>query len=35
MRVLTTKQWEQLGEEFLDFSHVSDLGAWLKQNTSS
>ncbi|MCG6134105.1 MAG: Rpn family recombination-promoting nuclease/putative transposase [Nostoc sp. LLA-1] len=35
MRVLTTEQLEQLGEEFLDFSHVSDLGAWLEQNTSS
>jgi predicted transposase YdaD len=35
MRVLTTEQLEQLGEEFLDFSHVSDLVIWLEQNTSS
>ncbi|MCC5605828.1 DUF4351 domain-containing protein [Nostoc sp. CHAB 5834] len=32
MRVLST---EQLGEEFLDFSNVSDLVAWLEENTSS
>ncbi|WP_338115431.1 hypothetical protein [Nostoc sphaeroides] len=32
MRVLST---EQLGEEFSDFSNVSDLVAWLEENTSS
>ncbi|WP_306297097.1 MULTISPECIES: DUF4351 domain-containing protein [unclassified Nostoc] len=32
MRVLST---EQLEEEFLDFSNVSDLVAWLEENTSS
>ncbi len=25
---------EQLGEEFLDFSNVSDLVTWLEKNTS-
>ncbi len=35
IRVLSTEQLEQLGEEFLDFSNVSDLVAWLEQNTSS
>ncbi|MEH2383514.1 MAG: DUF4351 domain-containing protein [Nostoc sp.] len=33
IRVLSTEQLEQLGEEFLDFSNVSDLVAWLEQNT--
>lgn len=35
IRVLSTEQLEQLGEEFLDFSNVSDLITWLEQNTSS
>ena len=35
IRVLSTEQLEQLGEEFLDFSNISDLVAWLEQNTSS
>ncbi|MEH1938670.1 MAG: DUF4351 domain-containing protein [Nostoc sp.] len=35
IRVLSTEKLEQLGEEFLDFSNVSDLVAWLEQNTSS
>ncbi|MBN3894602.1 MAG: Rpn family recombination-promoting nuclease/putative transposase [Nostoc sp. NOS(2021)] len=35
IRVLSTEQLEQLGEEFLDFSNVSDLVTWLEQNTSS
>ncbi|MBG1243912.1 DUF4351 domain-containing protein [Nostoc sp. NZL] len=35
IRVLSTEQLEQLGEEFLDFTNVSDLVAWLEQNTSS
>ncbi|MEH2274195.1 MAG: DUF4351 domain-containing protein [Nostoc sp.] len=35
IRVLSTEQLEQLGEEFLDFSNISDLIAWLEQNTSS
>ena len=33
VRVLSTEQLEALGEEFLSFSNVSDLVAWLKQNT--
>ncbi len=35
MRVLSTEQLEVLGEEFLSFANVSDLVAWLEQNTSS
>jgi len=35
LKVLTTEQLEGLGEEFLDFSNLSDLVAWLEQNTSS
>ncbi len=35
LQVLSTEQLEGLGEEFLDFSNVSDLVAWLSQNTSS
>ncbi|MEH1871156.1 DUF4351 domain-containing protein [Nostoc sp.] len=35
LQVLSTEQLEGLGEEFLDFSNVSDLVAWLEQNTSS
>ncbi|MEH2396937.1 DUF4351 domain-containing protein [Nostoc sp.] len=35
IRVLSTEQLEQLGEEFLDFSNISDLVTWLEQNTSS
>jgi predicted transposase YdaD len=34
IQVLSTEQLEQLGEEFLDFSNLSDLVAWLEQNTS-
>lgn len=34
IQVLSTEQLEQLGEEFLDFYNVSDLVAWLEQNTS-
>lgn len=35
IRVLSTEQLEVLGEEFLDFAHVSDLVAWLEQNTTN
>lgn len=35
IRVLTTEQLEVLGEEFLDFSNVSDLVAWLEHNISN
>ncbi len=35
IRVLSTEQLEALGEEFLTFSNVSDLVAWLEQNASS
>ncbi|PAX51482.1 DUF4351 domain-containing protein [Brunnivagina elsteri] len=35
MHLPTTEQLEALGEEFLSFSNVSDLFAWLEQNTSS
>ncbi|MEA5628065.1 DUF4351 domain-containing protein [Nostoc sp. UHCC 0251] len=35
LQVLSTDQLESLGEEFLDFSNVSDLVAWLEQNTNS
>jgi predicted transposase YdaD len=35
IRVLSTEQLEALGEEFLSFSNISDLVAWLEQNTSS
>ena len=35
LQVLSTEQLEGLGEEFLDFSNVADLVAWLEQNTSS
>ena len=35
IRVLSTEQLEQLGEEFLDFSNISDLVTWLEQNISS
>jgi hypothetical protein len=35
IRVLSTEQLEALGEEFLSFSNVSDLVAWLEQNASS
>ncbi|MBW4425401.1 MAG: Rpn family recombination-promoting nuclease/putative transposase [Nostoc desertorum CM1-VF14] len=34
IRVLSTEQLEQLGEEFLDFSNVSDLVVWLEKNTN-
>lgn len=35
IRVLSTEQLEALGEEFLSFSNVSDLVAWLEQNASN
>ncbi|MBD2676382.1 MULTISPECIES: DUF4351 domain-containing protein [Nostoc] len=35
LQVLSTEQLESLGEEFLDFSNVSDLVAWLERNTNS
>ncbi len=35
IRVLSTEQLEVLGEDFLSFSSVSDLIAWLEQNVSS
>jgi predicted transposase YdaD len=35
IRVLSTEQLETLGEEFLSFSSVSDLVAWLEQNASN
>ncbi len=34
IKVLSTEQLEQLGEDFLGFSNVSDLVTWLEQNTS-
>jgi predicted transposase YdaD len=35
IRMLSTEQLEVLGEEFLSFSNVSDLLAWLENNTNS
>lgn len=35
VRVLSTEQLEALGEDFLSFSNVSDLVAWLEQNTGN
>jgi predicted transposase YdaD len=35
VRELSTEQLEQLGEEFLDFSTISDLVTWLEQNTNN
>jgi predicted transposase YdaD len=35
IRMLSTEQLEVLGEEFLSFSNVSDLVAWLENNTSN
>ncbi|QSJ15329.1 Rpn family recombination-promoting nuclease/putative transposase [Nostoc sp. UHCC 0702] len=35
LQLLSTEQLESLGEEFLDFSNVSDLIAWLERNTNS
>ncbi len=35
VRLLSTEQLEVLGEDFLSFSDVSDLVAWLENNTSS
>jgi predicted transposase YdaD len=35
IRILSTEQLEVLGEEFLSFSNVSDLVAWLENNTSN
>ncbi len=32
LQVLSTEQLESLGEEFLDFSNISDLVVWLEQN---
>jgi predicted transposase YdaD len=34
IRILSTEELEALGEEFLSFSNVSDLVAWLERNTS-
>ncbi|MBW4506886.1 MAG: DUF4351 domain-containing protein [Scytonematopsis contorta HA4267-MV1] len=35
VRALSTEQLENLGEELLDFTDVSDLEAWLNQNEAS
>ncbi|BAZ47890.1 hypothetical protein NIES4103_04950 [Nostoc sp. NIES-4103] len=35
LQILSTEQLESLGEDFLDFSNVSDLIAWLERNTNS
>lgn len=35
IKLLSTEQLETLGEEFLSFSNVSDLVAWLEENTSN
>ena len=35
LNMLSTEQLENLGEDFLDFSNVSDLVAWLEQNTNN
>jgi len=35
IKILSTEELEALGEEFLSFSNVSDLVAWLERNTSS
>ncbi|MBD2252930.1 DUF4351 domain-containing protein [Nostoc parmelioides] len=35
IKTLSTEELEALGEEFLSFSNVSDLVAWLERNTSS
>ncbi|QSJ15331.1 DUF4351 domain-containing protein [Nostoc sp. UHCC 0702] len=35
LQILTTEQLESLGEESLDFSNISDLFAWLEQNTNN
>ncbi|MBF2006895.1 MAG: Rpn family recombination-promoting nuclease/putative transposase [Chlorogloeopsis fritschii C42_A2020_084] len=35
LQVLSTEQLESLGEEFLDFSSISDLVAWLEHNTNA
>ena len=35
IKLLSTEQLEVLGEEFLSFSNVSDLVAWLEQNVSN
>ena len=35
IKLLSTEQLEALGEEFLSFSNVSDLVAWLEQNVSN
>lgn len=34
LRGLSTAQLEELGEEFLDFGSVSDVNAWLEENTN-
>jgi Domain of unknown function (DUF4351) len=35
LQVLSTEQLEGLGEDFLAFSNLSDLVAWLEKNPSS
>ncbi|BAZ04961.1 DUF4351 domain-containing protein [Calothrix sp. NIES-3974] len=35
IRILSTEELELLGEEFLGFSDIADLVAWLENNTSS
>ncbi len=35
IKLLSTEQLETLGEEFLSFSDVSDLVAWLEENVSN
>ncbi len=35
IKLLSTEQLEALGEDFLSFSNVSDLVAWLEENVSS
>ena len=35
IRLLSTEQLEVLGEELFDFTNISDLVAWLDQNTSN
>ncbi|MDF2387224.1 Rpn family recombination-promoting nuclease/putative transposase [Nostoc ellipsosporum NOK] len=35
LQVLSPEQLESLGEESLDFANISDLVAWLEQNTNS
>jgi predicted transposase YdaD len=35
LQVLSTEELESLGEALLDFSNMSDLVAWLEQNTNT